>query len=278
MENLKVQTGKAVREPKRRVHHFAMLKQRGQKIVVITAYDYPTGLAADAAGVDAILVGDTLGMVALGYENTIPVTLDMMIHHTAAVRRGVKRAFLIADMPFLSYKISPEQALENAGRLVQEAGAEAIKLEGGAEVAPMISKIVSAGIPVMGHIGLLPQSLHKHGGYRVQGRQDETARMLVEDAKAMEQAGVFAFVVEAVDPEATAEICAAVSIPTIGIGASRKCDGQVLVLSDLVGTSPATPPKFVKRYANIYETMERAIGEYCSEVRSGKFPDEQHEY
>ncbi|MCX7018007.1 MAG: 3-methyl-2-oxobutanoate hydroxymethyltransferase [bacterium] len=278
MENFKVQNGKAVREAKRRVHHFAMLKQRGQKIVMVTAYDYPTGLAADAAGVDAVLVGDSLGMVALGFDQTIPVTMDMMIHHTAAVRRAVKRAFLIGDLPFLSYKVSPEQALTNAGRFVQEAGAEAVKLEGGGEVAPMITKIVTAGIPVMGHIGLMPQSLHKHGGYRVQGRQNETAQMLVEDAKAIEHAGVFALVAEAVDPEAAAEICAAVSIPVIGIGASRICDGQVLVLSDLVGAIPAPPPKFVKRYTSVYDTMEGAIREFCGDVRSGKFPQEQHEY
>ena len=266
------------REPKRRVHHFAMLKQRRQPIVVATAYDYPTGLAVDTGGADAVLVGDSLGMVALGFDSTIPVTMDMMVHHTAAVCRGAKRAFVIADLPFLSYKISPEQALANAGRLIQEGGAEAVKLEGGAEVAAAVARITSAGIPVMGHIGLVPQSVHKLGGYRVQGRQDDTARQLMEDAKALEQAGAFAIVLEAMDPGLAAEITAALAIPTIGIGAGRRCDGQVLVLSDLAGLAPGPAPKFVRQYASAHETMVSAVRAYAQEVREGSFPEEKHEY
>ena len=226
------------REAKRRVHHFSMMKQRGQKIVVATAYDYPTARAVEAAGADAILVGDSLGVVALGFSDTIPVTMDMMVHHTAAVRRGCERAFLIADMPFLSYKVSPEQALENAGRLIQEGGAEAVKLEGGREIAEAVRRIVDAGIPVMGHIGLTPQSVHKLGGYRVQGRHEEAAEQLMADAKALQDAGVFSIVLEAMDPGTAAEISGAIQVATIGIGASRQCDGQVLVVSDLAGMLP----------------------------------------
>jgi 3-methyl-2-oxobutanoate hydroxymethyltransferase len=263
---------------KRRVHHFPMLKQRGKKIVIVTAYDYPTGLAADLAGADAILVGDSLGMVALGFGSTIPVTVEIMIHHTAAVSRAAKSAFLIADMPFMSYKISPEQALQTAGRLVQEGGAEAVKLEGGEEVAPAIAKIVAAGIPVMGHVGLMPQSVHRHGGYRVQGRDEETVGELLAAAKAVEDAGAFSVVLEAVDPEVAARITASLSIPTIGIGAGRQCDGQVLVLSDLAGMLPGEPPKFVRRYGTVFETLQQAVQAFAQDVRSGAFPSEEHEY
>jgi 3-methyl-2-oxobutanoate hydroxymethyltransferase len=266
------------KQRKRRVHHFPMLKQRGKKIVVVTAYDYPTGLAADLAGADAILVGDSLGMVALGFDSTIPVTVDMMVHHTAAVSRAVKSAFLIADMPFLSYKVSPEQALQTAGRLMQEGGAEAVKLEGGMEVAPAIEKIVRAGIPVMGHVGLLPQSVHQHGGYRVQGRDEETVDGLVAAARAVEDAGAFSVVLEAVDPEVAARITSSLRIPTIGIGAGRQCDGQVLVLSDLAGMLPGDRPKFVRRYGSVFDSIQQAVRAYAAEVRSGAFPAEEHEY
>jgi 3-methyl-2-oxobutanoate hydroxymethyltransferase len=268
----------ASREPKRRVHHFPMLKQRGQKIVVVTAYDYPTGLAADRGGADAVLVGDSLGMVALGYDQTIPVTMQVMTHHTAAVHRGVKRAFLIADMPFLSYKVSAEQAVGNAGRLIQRGGAEAVKMEGGEEVADAIQKVSRAGIPVMAHIGLLPQSVHQLGGYRVQGRQDEAAERLLNDARAVQEAGAFAVVLEAMDPQLATEITSALTIPTIGIGAGRGCDGQVLVLSDLIGLTTTAPAKFVKRYANIFDLMSGAVEQYAGEVRNGSFPEEKHEY
>lgn len=270
--------GQATTEPKRRVHHFAMLKQRNQPIVVVTAYDYPTGLAADEAGVDAILVGDSLGMVALGFESTIPLTMDMMVHHTAAVRRAVRRAFLIADMPYLSYQVSAEEAVRNAGRLVQEGGAEAVKIEGGREMVPVIRRILEAGIPVLGHIGLLPQSIHKLGGYRVQGRDDEAAASLLEDARALEEAGVFAIVLEAMDPDTATQISRSLHVPTIGIGAGRNCDGQVLVLSDLAGLIPRTPPKFAKRYCDTFGLIKQAIEDYREEVRTRKFPEPQHEY
>jgi len=255
-----------------------MFKQRSQKIVIVTAYDYPTGLAADAGGCDAVLVGDSLGMVALGYDSTIPVTMDVMVHHTAAVRRGVKRAFLIADMPFLSYQASVEQAMLNAGRLVQEGGAEAIKLEGGQSSVPAIKAISQAGIPVMAHIGLTPQSVHKLGGYKVQGRHDEAAAALIADAQAVQEAGAFAVVLEAMDPDVAAKITAALTIPTIGIGAGRQCDGQVLVLSDLVGLTPGPSPKFARQYVQLLGQMENAVREYCSDVRSGEFPEPRHEY
>lgn len=266
------------RDPKRRVHHFPMLKQRGLKIAIVTAYDYPTGLAADAGGCDAVLVGDSLGMVALGYEATIPVTMDVMVHHAAATRRGVKRAFLIVDMPFLSYTASIEQAVLNAGRLVQAGGAEAVKVEGGAEIADVIRAITRAGIPVMGHVGLTPQSVHKLGGYRVQGRHDEAAAQLMQDAVAVQEAGAFAVVLEAMDPEVASEITSALEIPTIGIGAGKQCDGQVLVLSDLCGLLPGGSPKFVKRYANVLDLLQDAVSDFCGDVRSGKFPEQKHEY
>lgn len=269
---------RVAREPKRRVHHFPMLKQRGIKIAMVTAYDYPTGLAADAAGADAVLVGDSLGMVALGYDSTIPVTMEDMIHHGAAVRRGVKRAFLIVDMPFLSYNISPAQAVENAGLLMQKTGAEAVKVEGGHAVAPAVERIVAAGIPVMGHIGLTPQSVHKLGGYRVQGRHEESAQQLLDDARAVEAAGAFAIVLEAMDPEVAAEITETLSIPTIGIGAGRECSGQVLVITDLLGLTAHPPPKFVKQYASGLDLMTQAVRHFCDDVRTGKFPEQKHEY
>lgn len=263
---------------KRRVHHFPMLKQRGIKIVMVTAYDYPTALAADGGGADAILVGDSLGMVALGFDSTIPVTLEMMLHHTAAVKRGTKRAFLIADMPFMSYKVSADQALENAGKLVQSGGAEAVKLEGGEEISQSVSRIVASGIPVMGHIGLLPQSVHRHGGYRVQGRIEEHARKLRQDALALQEAGAFAIVLEAIDPELGTEITSQLEVPTIGIGAGRACDGQVLVMSDIAGLTNGPLPKFARRYASLQGALENAVKEYANEVRSGIFPTVGHEY
>jgi 3-methyl-2-oxobutanoate hydroxymethyltransferase len=266
------------RDPKRRVHHFAMLKQRGHRIVVVTAYDYPTALAADEGGADAVLVGDSLGMVALGYDDTIPVTMHDMIHHTAAVRRGAKRAFVIADMPFMSYKVSAEQAASNAARLVQKGGAEAVKLEGGEELVPAIEKIVRSGIPVMGHVGLTPQSVHVLGGYRVQGRQDEAAEQITRDALAIQNAGAFAIVLEAIDPELASTITQQLSVPTIGIGASRECNGQVLVMSDLAGMLPTRPPKFAKQYGNAYEGLVGAVRQFGQEVRAGEFPEEKHEY
>jgi 3-methyl-2-oxobutanoate hydroxymethyltransferase len=263
---------------KRRVHHFAMLRQRQQPIVMVTAHDYPSALIADQAGVDAILVGDSLGMTVLGFDSTIPVTLDMMIHHTAAVRRGTKRAFLVGDLPFMTYQISPAQAVESAGLLVQKGGAEAVKLEGGETMAPAVASIVNAGIPVMGHIGLLPQSVHRHGGYKVQGRLEDSARQLLADAKAIEAAGAFAIVLEAMDPGLAAQISESLTIPTIGIGAGRGCHGQILVYSDLLGTTPMPPPKFAKQYASIYDASVAALRSYAADVRNRAFPEQNHEY
>lgn len=266
------------KQAKRRVHHFAQRKSQGEKITVVTAYDYPTAVAADAAQPDAILVGDSLGMVALGLDSTIPVTLDMMVHHTSAVRRGVNGSFLIADLPFLTYHQSAEISVLNAGRLVQTAGAEAVKLEGGTEVAGDVRAIVRAGIPVMGHIGLVPQSVHQLGGYRVQGKGESAVNYLVENALAIQEAGAFALVLEGMKTDAAAEITSRLSIPTIGIGAGRNCDGQVLVISDILGMLPGKPFKFVKQYANLNEMMSEAVRTYCDEVRAGTFPEERHEY
>ena len=253
-------------------------RREGRRIAMITAWDYPTGRLADEAGVDCILVGDSLGNTILGFDSTIPVTLDHMLHHTAAVCRGVERAQLIADMPFLSYKISPEQALANAGRLVQEAGAEAVKVEGGREMAATVRRIVDAGIPVLGHIGLTPQSQHALGGLRMQGRDAEAAGRLVDDAKALEDAGCFGVVIECLPWELGARITGALRIPTIGIGAGAECSGQVLVLSDILGLNPGKPPKFVKEYARVGATIKRAIRSYAAEVRDGVYPDAEHSY
>ncbi len=263
---------------KRRVHHFAQAKTSGQKIAVVTAYDYPTAIAVDAAGADVILVGDSLGMVALGLDSTIPVTMEMMVHHTSAVRRGVSRAFVIADMPFLTYGVSREESLKNAGRLIQEAGAEAVKIEGGAAMADTIKAMVDAGIPVLAHIGLLPQSVNKLGGYRVQGREAEEADHLLRDAHAVQQAGAFGVVLEAIPAELAAKITQELAIPTIGIGAGKHCDGQVLVLSDVVGMLPGRVPKFVKKYSDLASEMSRAIKEFSDEVRAGTFPADDQQY
>jgi 3-methyl-2-oxobutanoate hydroxymethyltransferase len=245
---------------------------------VVTAYDYPSAKVADEAGVDAILVGDSLGMAVLGFDSTIPVTMDMMVHHTAAARRGTSRAFLIADLPFLTYQVSAGQAVENAGILVQKGGAEAVKMEGGAHLASTVSAIVRAGIPVMGHVGLLPQSVHRHGGYRVQGRLEDSAKAILDDALGLQEAGAFAVVLEAMDPGVAAEITAALTIPTIGIGAGRACSGQVLVLSDLLGLNEGPPPKFARQYASLHGQMTAAISQYAEDVRTLSFPEEKHEY
>lgn len=263
---------------KRRVHHFASFKDNGQKITVVTAYDFPTARAADAAGADAILVGDSLGMVALGLESTIPVTLDIMLHHTAAVRRGATKAFLVADMPFLTFGVSREQTLKNAARLIQESGAEAVKLEGGRAVADTIKAIVDAGIPVLAHIGLLPQSIHQQGGYRVQGRDADLAEKIMDDARAVQDAGAFAVVLEGMPADLSKRITSELKIPTIGIGAGRHCDGQVLVVSDIIGMLPGHQPKFVKKYADVASTMTEAIAAFSEDVRHGRFPDDAHEY
>ena len=254
------------------------MKQRGEKITMITAYDYPTARLADEAGVDIILVGDSVGMVVLGYPSTLPVTMEEMLHHTRAVARAVKRALLVGDMPFLSYQASVEEAIRNAG-LFMKAGCDAVKLEGGAEMADTIKAIIRAGIPVMGHIGLTPQRAAMLGGYRIQGRTAESAKKLLEDAKALEEAGVFAILLEFTAAEVAKMITEEVSVPTIGIGAGPHCDGQVLVFHDVVGlTLGMEPPKFSKRYVNLSELILKALREFCEDVRTGRFPTEEHSF
>jgi len=260
-----------------RTIHLSEKKARGEKIVMITAYDCPTGRLADQAGVDVVLVGDSLGSVVLGMRNTIGVTLDQMIHHCRAVGRGVERALLVADMPFMSHKTSVEQALANAARLMQEGAAEALKLEGGEEIAPTVARLVTAGIPVMGHIGLTPQSLHQLGGYRVQGRTAVQIERLLADARALADAGVFALVIELVTTIAGRRVTRSVSVPTIGIGAGPHCDGQVLVLHDLLGLSPV-PKRFVKVYADLERVIGGAIRAYAADVRAGRFPTPRHSF
>lgn len=253
-------------------------KKAGKKISALTAYDYFSARVLNEAGIDLVLVGDSLGMVILGYENTLPVTMDEMIHHTKAVSRGNSRCLLVADMPFLSYHVSPEEAIRNAGRFVQEASAQAVKLEGGKEMAALVSRMVAAGIPVLGHIGLTPQDILNLGGYKVQGRDQESSRRLVEDARALEAAGAFAVVLECVPSALAKEITAALSIPTIGIGAGPHCDGQILVTSDLLGMFDRFKPKFVKRFADLWGTTVKALREYKEEVEEGTFPGSDESY
>jgi len=252
------------------------MKKEGRKIAMITAYDYPSAMLAEQAGADVILVGDSLGMVVLGYDSTIPVTLSDMLHHTKAVTRAVKHSFVVVDMPFLTYHGQVEHALQNAGRLMQEGFAKAVKMEGGAEIADAVEACVRAGIPVMGHIGLTPQSVHQLGGYKVQGKRPEQAKKLLDDAKRLEQAGVFSIVLELVPEEAAEQITEAVSVPTIGIGAGRYCDGQVLVFHDMLQYAGPNTKKMVKAYANLHQHIARGIADYVREVKSGTFPGEDN--
>lgn len=251
-------------------------KQRGEVITMLTAYDYPTALAVDSAMIDSILVGDSLGMVVLGYANTLPVTMDDMIHHCQAVARGAQYALLIGDMPFMSYQISAQEAVYNAGRFLQESGMDAVKLEGGRERLEAIQTIISAGIPVMGHLGLTPQSVHQLGGFRPQGRDTDTARRLLEDALLLQEAGCFSLVLEFVPARLAALISQRLDIPTIGIGAGAGCDGQVLVSHDLLGLFDRFIPKFVKKYADLRSEMIRAFSEYKADVEERAFPAEEH--
>ena len=254
------------------------MKKKGEKITVLTAYDYPTALVVDEAGVDIILVGDTLGMVVLGYDSTLPVTMDDMIHHTKAVARAAKHAMVIGDMPFMSYQVSVEDAMYNAGRFLQEAGAQGVKFEGGREMSILTRKLTSAGIPVMAHIGLTPQSVHQFGGYRVQGKEDEAAKTILEDAKILEDAGAFSIVLECIPAKLAKMVTESLSIPTIGIGAGVDCDGQVLVIHDMLGLFERFTPKFVKRYCNMNEQMKTAVKQYCEEVSGGVFPEKKHSF
>ena len=253
-------------------------KQKGEKITVLTAYDYSTAKLIDEAGVDIALVGDSLGMVVLGYETTLPVTMEDMLHHTAAVVRGVERAMVAADMPFMSYQINADEAVANAGRFLQEADAHAVKLEGGRPVAETVARIVDAGIPVMGHIGFTPQSVHKLGGPRIQGKTESDAERLLDDAKALEEAGVFAIVLELLPKELAKQITESISVPTIGIGAGPYCDGQVQVTNDLLGLYGEFHPKHAKKYANLADTIRQAFESYVEEVTSGKFPGSEHSF
>lgn len=248
------------------------MKRHGEKIAMLTAYDAMMARLLDCAGIDVLLVGDSLGMVLLGYETTLPVTLDAMVHHTAAVSRGAKRALIVADMPFLSYQIEVPEALRNAGRLVQEGGANAVKIEGGQAVVETTARLVEIGIPVMAHLGLTPQSVNQMGGFRRQAKSKEEAERLIADAKTLEEAGAFAIVLESIPAELARAVTAQLSIPTIGIGAGPHCDGQVLVSYDVLGLTEYSAPSFAKRYAQLGEAISEAARTYAQEVRDGQFP------
>ncbi len=254
------------------------MAQRGERIAMVTAYDYPSARLVDAAGVPIILVGDSLGNVVLGYKDTLPVTMDDMIHHTAAVVRGTQRALVIADMPFLSYQASEDEGVQNAGRFLKETGCEGVKLEGGRSIAPLVRRLVTMGIPVMGHIGLTPQSVNTLGGYKVQGKGAEQAKILLEDALAIEAAGAFSLVLEYVAAPVARLISERLRIPTIGIGAGRDCDGQVLVFHDMLGLDPGFHAKHARIYANVGDIIRDAVTSYVKDVRSGTFPEEAHSF
>jgi 3-methyl-2-oxobutanoate hydroxymethyltransferase len=254
------------------------MKARGEKIAVLTAYDYPFARIMDQAGIDVILVGDSAGSVVAGYDNTLPVTMDEMIYHTRAVARSAEKALVVADMPFMSYQVDLADARRNAGRLVKEGGAHAVKLEGGVPVAETIRTIVAMDVPVVAHIGLTPQSVHRMGGFRVQGREDAQANQLLADARAVAEAGACAVVLEGIPASLAAEITAELSIPTIGIGAGVACDGQVLVIHDILGLCEKYSPKFVKRYADVSGIIREGIDEYIREVKEGSFPGPEHSF
>jgi len=254
------------------------MKAAGEKITVLTAYDYPFARLMDAAGIDMILVGDSVGSVVSGYDNTLPVTMEEMLYHIRAVVRGTGRALVVADLPFLSYQVDLRDARLNAGRLVKEGGAEAVKLEGGENVAATIRAIVDMDIPVVGHIGLTPQSIHRMGGYRVQGKKEAQARQLLADAQAVAAAGAFALVLEGIPAGLARDISAAVDIPTIGIGAGVHCDGQVLVIHDILGLCEKYSPKFVKKFADVSGAIREGIDAYIREVKEGVFPDDEHSF
>ncbi len=258
------------------ISHLEQQKASGQKVTMLTAYDYPTAQLCERAGVDAVLVGDSLGMVVLGYDSTVPVTMEEMLHHIKAVRRGLDKSLLIGDMPFMSYQVSIEQAVMNAGRFMKEGGCDCVKLEGGAEMAETVAAIVAAGIPVCAHIGLTPQSVAQLGGYRVQGKDLAGAQKLIDDAKALQEAGARLIVFECIPSALAAAITRAVSMVTIGIGAGPDCDGQVLVYHDLVGLFDRRPPKMAKQYLNLFPQVEQAMADYCRQVREGAFPGPEH--
>jgi 3-methyl-2-oxobutanoate hydroxymethyltransferase len=256
----------------------AAMKQRGEKIVSLTAYDYPTALLLDRAGVHVLLVGDSVSMVVAGRPNTLEASVDEMVYHTRSVRRGVARALLVADLPYGSYHVSEDDAIRNALRLIREGGAEAVKLEGGRKQAPLVERLVQADIPVMGHIGLTPQAIHLLGGYRVQGKTPEAGEHLLDDARALAAAGAFAIVLEGMPREVAAWITREVPLPTIGIGAGPECDGQILVLHDMLGLSFGPAPKFVRRYADLGAQIRQAVEHYAADVAAGEFPADAESY
>ncbi|MFC1991868.1 3-methyl-2-oxobutanoate hydroxymethyltransferase [Chloroflexota bacterium] len=260
------------------INQIREMKEKGENISMLTAYDYSTAKIIDEVGVPMILVGDSLGMVVLGYETPLPVTLEVMLHHTKAVVRGTQNALIVGDMPFMTYQVSADDAMRSAGRFIQEAGAHAIKLEGGVTVAEKVKRVVECGIPVMGHIGLTPQSVNQMGGMKVQAKSLEAASKLIDDAKALEQAGVFAIVLEAIPYKLAGLVTKKVSVPTIGIGAGPDCDGQVQVINDTLGSFTEFIPKHAKRYANLGEIIKNAVIEYDKEVKEGVFPTEKHSY
>ncbi|TGE32379.1 3-methyl-2-oxobutanoate hydroxymethyltransferase [Desulfosporosinus sp. Sb-LF] len=262
---------------KKTIPEFEKMKQAGEKITMLTAYDYPSAQWVEAAGVDTILVGDSLGMVVLGYDSTVPVTMEEMLHHTKAVRRGAMQTFVIADMPFMSYATA-DLALMNAGRLIKEGGADAVKLEGGFNVIPIVQTLTNAGIPIVGHIGLTPQTANQLGGFKVQGRDLESAKRIVKDGLALEQAGAFLLVLEAIPKQVAGQISVNLKIPTIGIGAGLDCDGQVLVFHDILGLFERFRPKFVKQYAQLGDEAVQAIRSYHEEVKSSVFPADEHTF
>ncbi|MDZ7657887.1 3-methyl-2-oxobutanoate hydroxymethyltransferase [Fodinibius sp.] len=254
------------------------MKQQSEKISMLTAYDYTMARIVDQAGIDVILVGDSASNVMAGYETTVPMTMDHMIYHASCVVRGVETALVIADMPFMSYQVTAEEALENAGRMMKEAGAHGVKLEGGKSVAKTIAKIVDAGIPVMGHLGLTPQSIYKFGTYKVRAKEEAEANQLVEDAKRLEEAGCFSIVLEKIPAELAAKVTDSVAIPTIGIGAGPNCDGQVLVTHDMLGLNKEFKPRFLRRYDDMHSSMTNAVKRYITDIKSGDFPNENEQY
>jgi 3-methyl-2-oxobutanoate hydroxymethyltransferase len=273
---VKLSGGPNTERKKVTVADFSRMKTHGQRIVMVTSYDYPTSIIADDVGVDSILVGDSYGMVVLGYDTTIPVTVEELLPVCQAVKRGASHSLLIGDMPFLSFQISEEDAIRNAGRFIKEGKMEAVKIEGGREMVHIAKAVANAGIPVLGHIGLTPQTATLHGGYRIQGKNADSGKGLVEDAKSLADAGVFGIVLEMITEEVAKAITQTVSVPTIGIGSGRYCDGQVLVLHDILGLYPKFVPKFAKRYTDLASTIRGAVREYASEVRQGTFPEEKH--
>ncbi len=265
-------------QKKNTVLTFREAKQKGEKLTMLTAYDYSTAKLIDEAGVNSILVGDSLGNVILGYEDTVPVTVDDMIHHGAAVVRGAKNALVVIDMPFMSYQVSVEKALENAGRIMKETGADAVKLEGGHRVCPQIKAITEAGIPVCAHLGMTPQSVNAFGGFKVQAKTEEAAKQLIDEAQAVEEAGAFAVVLECVPAKLAELVSQKINIPTIGIGAGAGCDGQVLVYADMMGMFSDFVPKFVKQFAKVGDAMKQSVADYIAAVGDGSFPAEEHTF